>query len=174
MFQDSLQSKNAACQSFVSQLNESLAVWGVRLPVDARYMLSYTRPGKIVFSNCLTCILAATLNHASCPISSAPVSFDMWAIHWLVLCLDSVLIAIFMFTTYCRVVYSKMGGEICDFLLSTLGEGANRDEQFNCFDTAFSAPIPEDLRSGHLQDAVCLYTSYLSEIALRNSTICHL
>ncbi|XP_057440875.1 nuclear pore complex protein NUP96 isoform X2 [Lotus japonicus] len=105
---DSLQSKNAACQSFVSQLNESLAVWGVRLPVDA------------------------------------------------------------------RVVYSKMGGEICDFLLSTLGEGANRDEQFNCFDTAFSAPIPEDLRSGHLQDAVCLYTSYLSEIALRNSTICHL
>ncbi|XP_061345177.1 nuclear pore complex protein NUP96 isoform X2 [Gastrolobium bilobum] len=96
---DSLPSKNAACQDFVSQLNESLAVWGCRLPVDA------------------------------------------------------------------RVVYSKMASEICDLLLSAVGEGANRDEQFSCFDTAFSAPIPEDLRSGHLQDAVYLFTSFLSEIA---------
>ncbi|KAL2972664.1 hypothetical protein AAZX31_14G005900 [Glycine max] len=96
---DSLESKNAACQDFVSQLNESLAVWGCRLPVDA------------------------------------------------------------------RVVYSRMAGEICDLLLSGVGEGATRDEQFNCFDTAFSAPIPEDQRSGHLQDAVYLFTSYLSEIA---------
>jgi len=38
LFQDSLESKNAACQDFVSQLNESLAVWGGRLPVDARYI----------------------------------------------------------------------------------------------------------------------------------------
>nr|KYP48133.1 Nuclear pore complex protein Nup98-Nup96 [Cajanus cajan] len=96
---DSLQSKNAACQGFVSQLNESLAVWGCRLPVDA------------------------------------------------------------------RVVYSKMAGEICDLLLSAIDEGATRDEQLNCFDTAFGAPIPEDLRSGHLQDAVSLFTSFLTEIA---------
>lgn len=96
---DSLQSKNAACQDFVSQLNESLAVWGYRLPIDA------------------------------------------------------------------RVVYSKMASQICDLLLSAVGEGASRDEQFGCFNTAFSAPIPEDLRSGHLQDAVYLFTSYLSEIA---------
>lgn len=96
---DSLQSKNAACQEFVSQLNESLAFWGCRLPVDA------------------------------------------------------------------RVVYSKMAGEICNMLLSAVGEGATRDEQFSCFSTAFSAPIPEDLRSGHLQDAVYLFTSFLSEIA---------
>ncbi|KAK2378290.1 Nucleoporin autopeptidase [Trifolium repens] len=95
---DSLQSKNAACQEFVSQLNESLAVWGCRLPVDA------------------------------------------------------------------RVAYSKMASEICDLLLSAVGEGATRDEQFSCFDTAFSAPIPEDFRSGHLQDAVYLFTSFLSEI----------
>ncbi|MED6215984.1 hypothetical protein PIB30_003184 [Stylosanthes scabra] len=96
---DSLQSKNAACQEFVSQLNASLAVWDRKLPVDA------------------------------------------------------------------RLVYSKMGSEICDLLLSSVGEGASRDEQFSCFDTAFSAPIPEDVRSGHLQDAVYLFTSFLSEIA---------
>jgi len=58
-----------------------------------------------------------------------------------------------------------MAGEICDLLLSAVGEGATRDEQFNCFDTAFSAPIPEDQRSGHLQDAVDLFTTYLSEIS---------
>ncbi|KAL1347456.1 hypothetical protein HN51_023539 [Arachis hypogaea] len=96
---DSLQSKNAACQEFVSQLNASLAVWDRKLPVDA------------------------------------------------------------------RLVYSKMGSEICDLLLSAVGEGASRDEQFSCFDTAFSAPVPEDVRSGHLQDAVYLFTSFLSEIA---------
>ncbi|KAK7258345.1 hypothetical protein RIF29_23918 [Crotalaria pallida] len=96
---DSLQSKNAACKEFVSQLNVSLAFWDSRLPVDA------------------------------------------------------------------RVVYSKMAGEICDMLLSAVGEGATREEQFNCFNTAFSAPIPEDLHSGHLQDAVYLFTSFLSEIA---------
>ncbi|OIW16438.1 hypothetical protein TanjilG_19154 [Lupinus angustifolius] len=96
---DSLQSKNAALEELVSQLNESLAFWGSRLPVDA------------------------------------------------------------------RVVYSKMAGEMCNLLLSAVGEGATRDEQFSCFNTAFSAPIPEDLRSGHLQDALHLFTSFLSEIA---------
>ena len=35
--QDSLESKNAACRDFVRQLNESLAVWGGRLPLEARY-----------------------------------------------------------------------------------------------------------------------------------------
>ncbi|KAF7841563.1 nuclear pore complex protein NUP96 [Senna tora] len=34
---DSLQNKNSGCQDFISQLNESLAVWGSRLPIDARY-----------------------------------------------------------------------------------------------------------------------------------------
>lgn len=36
--QDSLESKNAACKDFFSCLNESWAVWGGRLPVDARYI----------------------------------------------------------------------------------------------------------------------------------------
>ena len=65
----------------------------------------------------------------------------------------------------CRLVYSKMASEICHLLLSAVGEGASRDEQFSCFDTAFGAPLPEDVRSGHLQDAVYLFTSFLSEIA---------
>jgi nuclear pore complex protein Nup98-Nup96 len=68
-----------------------------------------------------------------------------------------------------------MASEICDLLLSAVAEGATRDEQFSCFDTAFSAPIPEDLRSGHLQDAVYLFTSFLSEIpalTLKSSIYC--
>ncbi|XLU68358.1 hypothetical protein S245_027411, partial [Arachis hypogaea] len=36
------------------------------------------------------------------------------------------------------MVYSKTGSEICDLLLSAMGEGASRVEQFSCFDTAFS------------------------------------
>ena len=39
--QDSLESKNAACRDFVRQLNESLAVWGGRLPLEARYFIYY-------------------------------------------------------------------------------------------------------------------------------------
>lgn len=35
--QDTLESKNDACRDFFGRLNESLAVWGSRLPVDARY-----------------------------------------------------------------------------------------------------------------------------------------
>jgi nuclear pore complex protein Nup98-Nup96 len=68
-----------------------------------------------------------------------------------------------------------MASEICDLLLSAVAEGATRDEQFSCFDTAFSAPIPEDLRSGNLQDAVYLFTSFLSEIpalTLQSSIYC--
>ncbi|XP_010537895.1 PREDICTED: nuclear pore complex protein NUP96 [Tarenaya hassleriana] len=94
---DSLESKNESCRSFVGRLNESLAVWGDRLPVEA------------------------------------------------------------------QVAYSKMAEEICDLLLSDLSEGSSRDAQLNCFETAFAAPLPEDLRSTHLQDAVSLFTLYLSE-----------
>lgn len=96
---DSLQSKNAACRDFISQLNESLAVWGSRLPVDA------------------------------------------------------------------RMVYSKMAEEISDLLLSAVGEGTTRNDQLSCFDTVSKAPIPEDLRSRHLQDAVSVFTCFLSEVA---------
>lgn len=94
---DTLDSKNAASRDFLGRLNESLPVWGGRLPVDA------------------------------------------------------------------RVAYSKMGEEICDLLLADISEGPTRDAQLSCFDTAFKAPIPEDLRSNHLQDAVALFTCHLSE-----------
>lgn len=65
----------------------------------------------------------------------------------------------------CRVAYSKMAEEICSMLLSESGEGSTRDVQLSCFDTVFSAPIPEDVRSSHLQDAVSLFTCFLSEVA---------
>lgn len=96
---NSLESKNAACKEFLVCLKESLAVWGARLPTEA------------------------------------------------------------------RVAYSKMAEEICDLLLSDISQGPTRDAQLSCFDTVFSAPIPEDFRSNHLQDAVSLFTCYLSEIA---------
>ncbi|KAK0578868.1 hypothetical protein LWI29_017512 [Acer saccharum] len=96
---DSLESKNDACKDFLGRLNDSLSVWGGRLPVEA------------------------------------------------------------------RVAYSKMSEEICDLLLSDISEGPSREAQLNCFNAVFSAPIPADLRSNHLQDAVSLFTCYLSEIA---------
>ncbi|CAK9314262.1 unnamed protein product [Citrullus colocynthis] len=96
---DSLESRNVACGEFLGRLNESLAVWGDRLPVEA------------------------------------------------------------------RVVYSKMAEEISRLLLSDIGDCSTRDAQLSCFDTIFTAPMREDLRSSHLQDAVSLFTCYLSEIA---------
>ncbi|OMO74197.1 Peptidase S59, nucleoporin [Corchorus olitorius] len=96
---DSLGSKNSDCRKFLGCLNESLAVWGDRLPVDA------------------------------------------------------------------RVAYSKMAEEICALLLSHFSEGLTRDDQLSCFDTVSSAPLPEDLRSNHFQDAVSLFSCHLSEVA---------
>ncbi|KAI3455258.1 hypothetical protein Pfo_011921 [Paulownia fortunei] len=64
-----------------------------------------------------------------------------------------------------RVVYSKMAEELCSLLLSDSGEGSTGEVQLSCFDTVFRAPMPEDLRSYHLQDAVSLFTSCLSEMA---------
>ena len=65
----------------------------------------------------------------------------------------------------CRVAYSKMAEEVCGLLLSDIGEGSTCDDQLSCFDTAFSAPIPEDLRSSYLQGAVSVFTCFLSEVA---------
>ena len=66
---------------------------------------------------------------------------------------------------WCRVAYSKMAEEICDLLLSDISKGPTRDAQLSCFDNVFSAPIPEDLGSNHLQDAVTVFTCHLSEVA---------
>ncbi|XP_075666719.1 nuclear pore complex protein NUP96 [Castanea sativa] len=96
---DSIESKNAACRDFLGRLNESLAVLGGKLQVDA------------------------------------------------------------------RIAYSKMAEEVCGLLLSDIGEGSTCDDQLSCFDTAFSAPIPEDLRSSYLQGAVSVFTCFLSEVA---------
>ncbi|KAL3736876.1 hypothetical protein ACJRO7_025760 [Eucalyptus globulus] len=96
---DSLESKNAACKNFLDQLNESLAVWAGRLPLEA------------------------------------------------------------------RVAYSKMAEEISSLLLSDISEDPMRDLQLGCFRNVCSAPVPEDVRASHLQDAVALYTCYLSELA---------
>ncbi|MCD7471022.1 hypothetical protein HAX54_011285 [Datura stramonium] len=63
-----------------------------------------------------------------------------------------------------RVVYSKMAEEICNLLLSGSGGISSNEVQLSCYDTIFKAPIPEDTRAYHLQDAVSLFTSYLSEV----------
>ncbi|KAH1047880.1 hypothetical protein J1N35_038664 [Gossypium stocksii] len=94
----SLNSKIAACRDFLDCLNESSAVWGGRLHVDA------------------------------------------------------------------RVAYSKMADEICNLLLSDTSGSRTHDEQLSCYDTVFSAPIPEDIHSSHLQDAVAVFTFQLSEV----------
>lgn len=36
-WQDTLDNKNGACADFISRLNKSLAVWGNKLSVEARY-----------------------------------------------------------------------------------------------------------------------------------------
>lgn len=64
-----------------------------------------------------------------------------------------------------RVVYSKMAEEICNLLLSDSGGSSENEVQLSCYDTIFKAPIPEVTRAYHLQDAVSLFTSYLSEVA---------
>ncbi|KAL3375051.1 hypothetical protein AABB24_006516 [Solanum stoloniferum] len=63
-----------------------------------------------------------------------------------------------------RVVYSKIAEEICNLLLSDSGGSSSNEVQLSCYDTIFKAPIPEDTRAYHLQDAVSLFTSYLSEV----------
>lgn len=70
-----------------------------------------------------------------------------------------------MFIVVSRVVYSKMAEEICSLLLSGSGRSSSNEVQLSCYDTIFKAPIPEDTRAYHLQDAVSLFTSYLSEVS---------
>ncbi|CAN1340661.1 Nuclear pore complex protein NUP96 [Linum perenne] len=101
--EDPLGSQISDCEEFLSQLNESLAVLGERLPTDA------------------------------------------------------------------RIAYSKMGEEISEMLLSISSRGESRDAQLRCFDTVLKAPVPEDVCSNHLQDAVSLFTCYLSEMAAQSA-----
>lgn len=57
-----------------------------------------------------------------------------------------------------------MADEICNLLLSDTSGSRTHDEQLSCYDTVFRAPIPEDLHSSHLQDAVAVFTFQLSEV----------
>lgn len=67
--------------------------------------------------------------------------------------------------TDARVAYSKMSEEIGRLLLSDNGEDSTREIQLGCFDTVAAAPIPEDIRSCHLQDAISLFMCFLAEAA---------
>ncbi|XP_072991843.1 nuclear pore complex protein NUP96 [Typha latifolia] len=96
---DPLEKKNEACRNFISRLNDSLLVWGNRLPVEA------------------------------------------------------------------RATFSKMAEELCSILASAPGKNSAPDVQMNCFETMLSAPVPEDLRSSHLQDALSVFTYLLTEAA---------
>ncbi|KAI3930681.1 hypothetical protein MKX01_037127 [Papaver californicum] len=62
-----------------------------------------------------------------------------------------------------RATYSKMAEKICNLLLSSGEECPIREVQLSSFDSIVKAPVPEDLRSWHLQEAVSLFTDYLSE-----------
>ncbi|GAB2225398.1 hypothetical protein Droror1_Dr00006190 [Drosera rotundifolia] len=64
-----------------------------------------------------------------------------------------------------RVVYTKMAEEICSLLLSNGQGDSSLETQMRCFETMTSAPIPEDSRSRHLEDAVALFTCFLSGAA---------
>jgi len=64
-----------------------------------------------------------------------------------------------------RATYSKMAEELCSLLESTPGESSTLVVHMNCFETMLSAPIPEDLRSCHLQDALSVFTYFLAETA---------
>ncbi|PIA45826.1 hypothetical protein AQUCO_01600220v1 [Aquilegia coerulea] len=63
-----------------------------------------------------------------------------------------------------RVSYSKMAEEIC-CLLQSNGEGSSSVVRLGSYDTMANAPLPEDLRSCHLQEAISHFTSFLSETA---------
>ncbi|KAH0449693.1 hypothetical protein IEQ34_020385 [Dendrobium chrysotoxum] len=96
---DLLARKNKECRHFFSRLNQSLRVWGRRLPVDA------------------------------------------------------------------RATYSRMAEELCDLLQSIPGEGSTPSVQMSCFETMLDAPIPQDIRAGHLQEALSVFTYVLAHAA---------
>ncbi|KAG9451652.1 hypothetical protein H6P81_011617 [Aristolochia fimbriata] len=64
-----------------------------------------------------------------------------------------------------RATYSRMADELCGLLMPDGAEKSTREAQLNCFDAMLSAPIPEDRRSCHLQDAVTVFTYFLLETA---------
>lgn len=65
-----------------------------------------------------------------------------------------------------RVAFSKMADEVAVLLMSeNRGSTQAQSLQISCFDTIIDAPVPEDLRLCRLQDAVSVFTSWLSEVS---------
>ncbi|CAM8961072.1 unnamed protein product [Rhodiola kirilowii] len=63
-----------------------------------------------------------------------------------------------------RVAYLRMAEEICDLLLSESGKESTTSEiLLASYSTVLSAPIPEDVRCCHLQEAISHFTCYLTE-----------
>lgn len=62
-----------------------------------------------------------------------------------------------------RATYSKMAEELNSLLVSTPAENSTPDVQMSCFDTMLGAPLPEDQRSAHLQEAISVFTYLLSD-----------
>lgn len=80
---DSLESKDASCREFFGRLNESLAVWDVNLPVDAR--VAYSKMAEEI-SNLLLSDSGEDSTHEtqlSCfeTVTSAPLAEDLRSCH---------------------------------------------------------------------------------------------
>lgn len=72
-----------------------------------------------------------------------------------------------------RSTYSKMSEELCNLLRSTPAESSEPSVQMSCCEAMLSAPIPEDLRSNYLQDALSVFTYFLAEAASWTSPLIH-
>jgi nuclear pore complex protein Nup98-Nup96 len=55
-----------------------------------------------------------------------------------------------------------MAEELNKLLLAIPAKNSTPDEHMDCFDTMLAAPLPEDHRSTHLQEALSLFTYFLS------------
>ncbi|KAF3793809.1 Nuclear pore complex protein [Nymphaea thermarum] len=62
-----------------------------------------------------------------------------------------------------RATYSEMANEMCMLLMCSNGEKSTCANQLNRFNTILGAPIPEDQRFSHMQDAVSAFTFWLKE-----------
>ncbi|WOL13916.1 nuclear pore complex protein [Canna indica] len=73
-----------------------------------------------------------------------------------------------------RLTYSKMSEELFDLLVSTESTDSTWSTwmvRMSCFDTMLSAPIPEDQRSSYLQNALSVFTYFVSEASTRKYVI---
>ncbi|KAL5704211.1 hypothetical protein ACHQM5_022668 [Ranunculus cassubicifolius] len=68
------------------------------------------------------------------------------------------------FSVDSRACFAKMAEETC-CLLQSSEDGSSFDVRLSSYDTMANAPLPEDLRSCHLQEAISIFTYSLSEAA---------